>query len=544
MVTPINRGPVSLFISLLLMVAVIGLSGCGGGLPKNIRENAQNLSADIQAAEKIIKDQREKFQALTRSPAFSRIQPTAQKENWAGRLTEAGHTLARAREIYDKDLGTLLKKNRPESAVEAQQRILQVKKTLQEARELSKAPLRRYTAITDAMENMADYHGQAAADFNRISRSIQDLKSGAFEKALADFPGSSSNIRTRFTPFLNIEQKSTRHLAVVNTQFERYAGNGDGDIAAFTDSSAALRQTAQNISKMAQEAQKDFQQLYQSYTKVLKDMKIAYHVTVKRESWDENANYYDPRFVTFHRKVPADLYEQVTADNVDTIAEITAGFMGSKLVNRIGSAWNKLNIDPTENWPGRSHNAAAFWVDDAAETYFHKYLLEENGETSETGWEQVDESVFDANLEHLGMAILAKPYGVFENDRLTEAAPPGMAYVGNSEYGEWRRDESGNRFWSWYGRYALFSSLFFFPPHYYGYGAWSGWHNDFRHKKPYYGKTSNGMRQFGTSGSLVKKSPLFQNTHFAKSGGFKAQAASVRGAATGLRGGGPKGKGK
>jgi ABC-type transporter Mla subunit MlaD len=544
MVCPRKRGPVSLFVVFLITVSLTGMSGCGGGLPENIKKTAESLSGDIQAAEGFIQDQRKKFQALTQAPAFAKVRPAADKENWAGWLTEADQTLARAKEIYDRDLGALLKKNRPESAGEVRQLTGQVKTILQDAEGLSKKPVERYTAIRDAMENMADYRRQARTDFDRIYRSIEQLNTGTVEKALADFPDNGSTIRSRFAPFLKIEQDAARQLEVVNTEFDRFAGNGEADFAVFTDSYAALRQTAGNIDKLAADAQTDFQQLYQSYTKVLKDMKIDYHVTVKRESWNENANFYDPRFFTYQREVPADVYEQVTADDIDTIAEITAGFMGSRLKNRIGDSWNRLNIDPTENWPGRSHNAAAFWIDDSKETFFHNYILEQNGETSETGWEQVDESVYEANLEYLGMAILSKPYGVFENDRLTEAAPPGMAYVGNPEYGEWRQDDSGNRFWSWYGRYAFFSNLFFFPPYYYGYRSWSGWRNDYRHKKPYFGTTSSGTRQFGTSGTLVKKSPVFQNTHFAKSGGFKTQAASVRGAASGLRGGGPKGKGK
>ncbi len=386
---------------------------------------------------------------------------------------------------------------------------------------MSKKPVERYTAIRDAMENMADYHTRAETDFNRISRSIKELKTGMVEKALADFPDNGSAIRSRFAPFLKIEQDAARHLEGVNSQFDRYTGNGKADFAVFADSCSALGLSAATIDKLAGDVQKDFQQLYQSYTKVLKDMKINYHVTVKRESWNENSDFYDPRFFTYHREIPADVYEQVTADNVDTIAEITAGFTGSRLKNRIGDVWNRLSIDPTENWPGRSHNAATFWIDDSNETFFHNYILEQNGETSETGWEQVDERVYDVNLEYLGMAVLAKPYGLFEKDRFTQAAPPGMAYVGNPEYGEWGQDDSGDRFWSWYGKYAFFSNLLFFPPYYYGYRSWSGWRSDYRYKKPYFGNTSSGARQFGTSGTVVKKSPLFQNTHFAKSGGFK-----------------------
>ncbi len=119
-----------------------------------------------------------------------------------------------------------------------------------------------------------------------------------------------------------------------------------------------------------------------------------------------------------------------------------------------------------------------------------------------------------------------------------------MAYVGNSEYGEWKKDDQGSSFWSWYGKYALFSNLFFFPPSYYHYGSWNRWNNNYRHKKPYYGKGKNGKTKYGTQGSFTKNTPRYQNTTFAKTGGLKSRPASVRGGGSSLRGGGPKSKGK
>jgi hypothetical protein len=285
-------------------------------------------------------------------------------------------------------------------------------------------------------------------------------------------------------------------------------------------------------------------QLYTSYTKILKDMKEDYFVTIKRESWDENSDYYDPRFATYQRQVSPELYEALIAEDLDTIATITAGFTGSKFSSKIGDRWKELAINPAEHWPGRGHNAAAFWVEDSREAYFHKYLLEQEGETRETDWEPVEPDVYDANFEYLGMAILAKPYGVFEEDRDVQAAPPGMAYVGNDKYGEWKTDSSGNSFWSWYGKYALFSMLFNSRPSYYGYNSWNGWNSGYRNSRPYFGKTQNGFQQYGTSGTAVKQSPGFQSSNFARTGGFRSQTASVRGAASGLRGGGPNNKGK
>lgn len=47
----------------------------------------------------------------------------------------------------------------------------------------------------------------------------------------------------------------------------------------------------------------------------------------------------------------------------------------------------------------------------------------------------------------------------------------GSEYVGNSNYGEWRTNSSGNSFWHWYGQYAFFSMMFGNRPVYYD--SWS-----------------------------------------------------------------------
>ena len=43
---------------------------------------------------------------------------------------------------------------------------------------------------------------------------------------------------------------------------------------------------------------------------------------------------------------------------------------------------------------------------------------------------------------------------------------PGSYLVGNPNYGSWQRNSSGGSFWSWYGKYALFSSLLRGPIYY------------------------------------------------------------------------------
>ncbi|MCF6247709.1 MAG: hypothetical protein L3J69_10140 [Desulfobacula sp.] len=537
-----------LFVNLIGFAAAViflaSLMGCGEGLPKGIKEQAKSIPGKIKAANKKNDQEQQKYKKLSSSADFKAVERFANKENWTNNFTRAKETLDRAKNLFDTQLDPLISKNKPESVPLVQQQIQRIKEVIGEAESLSRYPLSRFGMIKNTIGNAKKHHADANIHEQEITQIVQQFKAAPLEKTLADFPDNTSQINKRFAPFLELERLSKDDINVVRAEYKKHTSGADADYAAFTDSSLALTSNLEKIQILKAKFAKEIKQLYSSYTKILKDMKTSYQVTIKRESWDENSDYYNPGFATFQREVDLETYEAITNDNIDSIAKITAGFGRSRLSTSIGNYWKNLSINPTEQWPGRNHNAASFWVEDSKETYFHKYILEENGQTSETGWEKVDESFYNENIEHLGMAILAKPYGIFEQDRMVQATPPGMAYVGNSKYGKWQKDNSGNQFWAWYGRYALFSNLFFFPPYQYSYRSWNGWNNNYRNKKPYFGKTKKGFQKFGTNGTFVKKSPKFQSTTFAKSGGFKTQTASVRGAGANLRGGGPKNKGK
>ena len=533
------------FISLLFTAGlIVTLTGCGAGLPKELKSQAKSIPDSIKDVQSRIDKHRDKYSSLTKSNEFKKVQKFALKESWAGKFNLAHDELNRSIKLYDKELLPLIKKNKPESVSAVRLQIARINKSILNATKLSQFAFSRFSSITDTINNAEALQSRAKKDADQIFSIADKITTGPFAKANDDFPDLKDKINTRFAPLSNFARQSKHNLSVVAAAYKDHTSGSDADYAAFTDSAKALSSDLEKTKIFKIKFTKEIEQLYLSYTKILKDMKEEYVVVIQRESWNENSDYYNPKFVTFQRQVNSEVYETLTADNLDTIAAITAGFTGSKFKNHIGSLWKKLSINPAEQWPSRSHNAASFYVNDSKEVYFHKYMLEENGETKETDWEKVDESFYEANFDFLGMAILAKPYGVFEKDRLTQAAPPGMAYVGNSKYGEWKKDNSGSSFWSWYGKYALFSTLFFPRPYYYPYNSWNSWNSGYRHNRPYFGKTGQGFQKFGTQGSFIKKSSKFQSSTFAKSGGFKSQSASVRGAGANLRGGGPKNKGK
>ncbi len=164
--------------------------------------------------------------------------------------------------------------------------------------------------------------------------------------------------------------------------------------------------------------------------------------------------------------------------------------------------------------------------------YFHRYKLvwaeslpdEAGGELSlqdrTTEWIQVPETVYGRYEPFLGMTLLSKQ----ADDEISSAHfPPGYQYVGDTRYGEWRTDNSGNSFWSFYGKYALMSHLFgaLQGPVYRG--DWDGY-RDYRRQYRQAGwgradrRTSSGPirgyfgsnRQYGTRGTVTQRTnPTF-----------------------------------
>jgi hypothetical protein len=130
-------------------------------------------------------------------------------------------------------------------------------------------------------------------------------------------------------------------------------------------------------------------------------------------------------------------------------------------------------------------------------TYSHKYRVFQEDRSGVTDWMEVPETFYRSNEALLGMTIAGKQDG----EEISAAEPPGYQYVGNSRYGRWRTDHTGNSFWEFYGKYALLSSFL---------GGWNRpiYRQDFdmyqRHRSrnaPYFG-TNN---QYGTNGSVTRK---------------------------------------
>ncbi len=131
-------------------------------------------------------------------------------------------------------------------------------------------------------------------------------------------------------------------------------------------------------------------------------------------------------------------------------------------------------------------------------SYEHRYqiIINENVETDD--WKAVPPEVYRRYASFLGMTILSKT----EDGTVSESAsPPGYQYVGNPKYGHWETDRSGNSFWSFYGKYAMFSHLFGLGSRNIYRNDWNNYRSYSARGRPYYGPN----REYGTNGSITKK---------------------------------------
>lgn len=142
-------------------------------------------------------------------------------------------------------------------------------------------------------------------------------------------------------------------------------------------------------------------------------------------------------------------------------------------------------------------------------TYYHKYRIVQETQARTTDWMQVSKNYYRANDEFMGMSLLSRK----EGQAVTTVSPPGYHYVGDDRYGRWNTDRSGNTFWEWYGKYALFSSLFggwYRPVYMRDYNTYDQYRSQ---NRPYFGRD----RQYGSSGSIARQTkPNFYQRHMAK----------------------------
>ncbi len=527
----------------LYIVTTFFIISCG--LPGELKKQAKQKSDQIQHAQKTVGEQKTKYLQFKASKKFDFFKIYAARENWEARFQEAKDELKRAtNKILNTKIATLLKENKKEKATHLRAELSRIDRIIKESIKKTKQPFLRMSELKKIQKEAPQLVKAAENYMADINRIIRPLETDIIPQAQKDFPKRVDDITGRFAPLQKLQQDAEKGLLMAQDQLNLHETDNSADYAILGDNAKLVHANHNELKKSEKIYRPQIKQLYQSYTKLLTDMKIDYYVQIGRASWDESSDWAtDRNYLYPPSKVDEKTYAYFNAQNPNsTSAKYSRGWSERLGIYVDPNNWKALGINPAKNWYSRSHDYAEFWVEDISTKAYHKYILIQNGARKETDWVTVDEDDYNDYYDYLGMEILSKPYGFFEDEKVEEASPPGMSLVGNSRYGEWRTDtHTGRSFWYYYGMYAFFSRS---PGRYYYRSNWNVWRKDYRGRKPYFGGSGTTGNVYGTYGSDVRTDKRYQNSFFAKKGGLRTQAPSVRGAGPGRRGGGPGRRGK
>ena len=514
-----------------LAVAALALAGCGG-LPQYLLDQAQAVSESIRAESDRTDRLEAEFLSFRQTDEFGVVAPYADREDWSAYFTEARAKVGVAETVYNDEVAPLVKQDDLDGAKAIQRALGKIAPLLAAAREAAARWQVRRDLLVRVANDTEQYREECAANWSSFEEAYAKLRDRS-NRATGDHAARSDDIARLLEPLENLHAATEPSAGAATAAFR---SSGTMDLAVVADSCEAVRGNWEQFQKADPEVQARLAELDRSYSRTLMDMNVEYGLVVRRQSWD-NAYDYPEIHTTDYRveNIDAGAYEQLASVS-GSLATVEGGWWGSRLrLDRslTRASWTALGINESQ-LPGRD-DAAEFWVESDASRYLHKYLVQENGETTETDWTEVTKEFYAQNVENLGMDVESKPYGSFESEKLTHAAPPGMAYVGNPHYGRWASDGSGGSFWSWYGPYLFYRTMFGSPMGY-SRSDWNTWNGGYRGTRPFYGGTSSAPR-WGSRSRTVTTSPKMAGSTFARSGGLRRPSPSVRGAGPSSRGG-------
>jgi len=520
------------------LAAVVFLSACG--VSEYTREVAERAHSLIEQRKNEIANSQKELAAFLASDQSIGFRNAAKTEEWEARLAAAAAKVAEAETLYNTEVKPSIEADDSSREYDLQTFSEKAVQLVEGARADSQFWRDRLAFLQEAKAKADQVRSQSQALVAQLDAQLKQLDARAVA-AKREFSEQSRQIDGLLAPLKARGAAAKASLAKVEEQFKAHESGSGADYGVFGSEAQRVINLQREVVEGANNAEAKFAELSRSYAKTLIDMKAEHSLTVRRQSWDNSQEYPSLHDTDFVRSVDGPTFEFFGELN-GSIATFSKGWFSDSLsffppVDQ--AQWDKLKIDPVENWPS-DDDEAEIWLQDGKAEYFHKYHVVENGEVGETDWVPVDEAFFFANLDNLGMDVEAKPYGVFEENKLTHAAPPGMAYVGNERYGRWER-QGGGMVWTWIAPYLFYRSLFG-SPWQYSRNEWSTWRSGYYGSRPYYGSGSTPM--YGTRSSRTQTAPRLSGSNFGRSGGFSRPSGSVRGAGPASRGGGFGGSGK
>jgi len=266
------------------------------------------------------------------------------------------------------------------------------------------------------------------------------------------FPNRAKDIEARTNQQIAMIKESILHIKEIN---------GEKDIVKFLKIKDFAANKTSVLLNIIIEKNNEIEELSNSKTRILKEARILNFIEGKVFSWDDYSDWNTEKSKVFN-KIPIsnEMANKINKRNIEMIASYPAfiGAYNCKTDKDICKIFEKIMVN--REFASRGHTKGELYLNNIIYKYQFKYIDIENGKEVEHNWTEVTENVFYKYASYVGHEIMSKPYGVFANESMKQPNPVGISKVGNKEYGEWKKDpETGESFWSFYGKYMLFSQL-------------------------------------------------------------------------------------
>lgn len=547
-----NR-PIGFFFIVLLTAF---LSGCSG-LPDILMHEFKLMPQRIMDNEALIKTQKEAFDSLQGHSEWKFFSPYLESEKWLGKFNVANDELSKAKKLYDTQVEPMADRNEPEETQAFTKLIEQFNKHMYASIEAAYYAEKRIDFLVTT-RNTADEVYDKSSRLYENNLSLQRLFSSRANAASEKYPNKKEDLINRVSGLDSIVKESSDSYRTLKTEYQKKTTT---NYAHFGDAIVALNKSTKKATEYVDEHSNKVDELYRSYVKVLADQRVNYYVVIGRATWCEGEYCGSGDEALFPEvKVDAEIFEYFDTLTLSSIAKYRRSWSGNEqfTLKIPQDKWNALRLN-YKSGKSSSHDYGEYWVDSTYAKTYHKYIEIVNDKMTEKDWQSVSDDYFWKNYENLGMAIVTKPYGKYEEDTLRDAQPVGMATVakpvirngiatGSNQYGEWRHS-NGNSVWHYYGMYRLFGDLV--GPRRYSYNDWNSYSGRKR-GYAFYGS----YNEYGTYGSSTYSSTRYRNSSFATRNPGEVRSAisdksrsslsnpSVRGAGSSSRSRGPSGGGK
>jgi hypothetical protein len=543
--------------SILLILSISILSGCEG-LPDNLVEEVERMEGKQERLERFIAQRKNELSELSKHNDSEFLMHYSQSEDWTQYFSIASAQLDKARNLYNNEITPFYDKDDPKDSTS----VFKLNKMHSEYMKNSNISTRyvneRIAFLIESRDNASLIQEKAKQHLFEISR-LQDELLIESKKAIANFPNKSVDLESRQSLINDLAKIVEESNSQLNNEYNKRSNSSNEfvDYAIIGEQGQLIEKKLTEATKQQKETKNKISQLEKSYVKVLADQRIEYFLTITRASWCEGEYCGNGSETSYSPiKVDSTVFEYFDSSQVATLATIRRSWGSENLkINVKKDMWKALSLNERYRWD-RNHTDADYWIQKLYTKTFHKYVEIEDDQSKETGWQSVSETYFLKQYDNLGMAILTKPFGFYDEDAITDAQPVGMATIaepvlkdgvasGSNQYGEWRQS-NGLSFWHYYGMYHMYRGLV--GPSRYGYNDWNGYNS--RHRgASYYGRNN----RWGTFGSSTYSNSRYQNSGFARANsstvysartGKRASSSSIRGASSSNRNRGPSSRGK